>query len=125
MTPARLLHAAIALFLLTALALSGCAAPKPPPGATTASVDMKGTKFVPMDVKIQVGGTVAWTNSDPLAHDVTEKDKAWQSDGGEGGMNATATWSRTFDAAGTFEYYCTVHSAGAGNGMWGKVVVVA
>lgn len=85
---------------------------------------MKSVKFVPQEVTVKVGATVRWTNSDSFAHDVTASDGSWTSTGGPGGMKAGAVYARTFSSAGSFDYYCTVHSSGAGNGMWGHVKVV-
>lgn len=113
--------------LVSAAALAGCAAPPKGPAALTGTIDVeeKNFKFAPAEVTIKVGSTVRWTNHDSTEHDVTGRDKAWQSDGGDGGMPADGVYSKTFDTAGTFDYYCTVHSSGPGVGMSGKIVVVA
>ena len=77
--------------------------------------------YVPPEITVSVGTTVTWTNDDSTIHTVTE--------GTPGGAGATpafdssivapsATWEHTFDAAGEFDYYCTLHPF-----MTGKVIV--
>ena len=70
--------------------------------------------FNPAAATVAVGGTVTWTNAGAAAHTVTFT-------GGPdcGRINAGASVSRTFDAAGTFAYVCTFHPAT----MSGAVVV--
>ncbi|MBI4392914.1 MAG: cupredoxin domain-containing protein [Euryarchaeota archaeon] len=86
-------------------------------------VKMSSVLFSPREVTVAVGSTIEWVNEDAMPHDVTGKDKAWQSAGAAGGMGQGATFSKTFHGAGVYEYYCTLHSSGPGNGMWGKVTV--
>lgn len=111
------------VLLVAAIALSGCTGSAK--AATTArdAVTLKGAAFSPKDLTVPRGATVVWTNVDPIAHDVTAKGNAWQSAGGPGGMAKGAAFSRTFDAPGVYEYYCTLHSTGPGNGMSGTVTV--
>jgi plastocyanin len=77
--------------------------------------------YVPPEITVSSGTTVTWTNDDSTIHTVTE--------GTPGGAGATpafdssiiapgATWENTFDAAGEFDYYCTLHPF-----MTGKVTV--
>jgi LPXTG-motif cell wall-anchored protein len=40
-------------------------------------------------------------------------------------LGANATFSHTFDTAGTFRYYCKIHGAPGGIGMSGTVTVLA
>jgi plastocyanin len=77
--------------------------------------------YVPPEITISAGTTVTWTNDDSTIHTVTE--------GTPGGAGATpafdssiiapgATWENTFDTAGEFDYYCSLHPF-----MTGKVIV--
>ena len=77
--------------------------------------------YVPPEITVSSGTTVTWTNDDSTIHTVTE--------GTPGGAGATpafdssiiapgATWENTFDTAGEFDYYCTLHPF-----MTGKVTV--
>ncbi len=51
-----------------------------------------------------MGGTVTWTNSDDLEHDATFKDGT-----ASPYLTKGKTYSRKFDAAGTYEYLCSIH----------------
>ena len=77
--------------------------------------------YVPPEITVSSGTTVTWTNDDATIHTVTE--------GTPGGVSITpafdssiispgATWVHTFDTAGEFDYYCTLHPF-----MTGKVIV--
>lgn len=114
----------VALFVI-ATALAGCTAQN---GGTTTTPDggndvtMKNLQFDPKEITISVGEAITWTNEDALPHDVTPKGNttSW-SPGGKGGMTKDETFTRTFDTAGVFEYYCQEH----GTSMSGKVTVTA
>jgi plastocyanin len=54
---------------------------------------------------VPAGGTVTWTNSDPLEHDVTAKGGAFNSEH----LAQGKTYSRRFDSAGSFDYFCSIH----------------
>jgi len=69
--------------------------------------------FTPANIVVAVGTTVTWTWSPNVTtHNVVF------SDGNKSPDQATGTFSRTFSAAGTFNYSCTLHS-----GMNGTVKV--
>jgi plastocyanin len=63
------------------------------------------TAYNPNPVSVTVGTTVTWTNNDTTAHTATGDDGTWNS----GTMLPGATFSRTFNTAGTFTYHCTIH----------------
>jgi quinohemoprotein ethanol dehydrogenase len=71
-------------------------------------------RFDPQRVGISVGQTVSWENLGSTIHTVTEQRGAFDS----GDFASGATYSRTFDAAGSFIYICTPHPW-----MIGEVVV--
>lgn len=98
---------------------AGSAAPLP-----TVDVDLKGSLFSPNAVMVQVNQTVRWTNKDAFAHDVTGANGAFNSTGGSGGLQAGAAFSHSFSKPGVYDYYCTLHSSGPGNAMWGRLIVV-
>ena len=86
-------------------------------GKADVTVDMiAGNKYQPAAVTVQKGQTVQWVNKDSQVHDV----KFQQGPNSPNVMQANATWSRTFDQAGTFPYICTYHEA---DGMIGTVTV--
>jgi plastocyanin len=131
-------HSLLASSLFAALSLLGCGggssgyptgsgAQSPPPGnqppANTASIVVENNRFDPVATTVGVGTTVTWTwdscrddgygGSICTAHDVTF-------DGGGGSSTQTsASYSRQFNSAGTFNYRCSVHGAA----MTGQVVV--
>jgi plastocyanin len=82
------------------------------PGST--QVSMPGKSFSPGTLTINAGQTVTWTNNDSMAHTVTSNDGLFDS----GNMVSGATFSFTFNTAGTYNYYCAYHG-----GMTGKVIV--
>ena len=81
------------------------------------SVDILDFVYGTPVITIAAGETVTWTNktASSLAHTVTSATGAFDS----GPIRPNGTFSHTFDAAGTYEYYCTPHP-----GMTGKVVVL-
>lgn len=82
--------------------------------ATAAVAATAGSAFSPACVELAVGGSVTWTFA--ALHNVT-----FQGAGPTGGNindQSSGTASRTFPAAGNYEYRCTLHA-----GMNGRVVV--
>jgi plastocyanin len=124
-------HICLASLLTGVVALAGCgggsSSPMPttptptPTGAspTLVSIPMGASgqttgAYVPDSITGSMGTTVKWTNNDSVVHDVTSKNNLFIS----GSMGPGATFSQTFQSAGSFPYYCTVHS-----GMTGTVTV--
>src|SRR5687767_16015460 len=78
--------------------------------------------FVPTEASVPAGSAVTWSNDDSTIHTVVEGGPQ----GGAAGDPAFdssiiapgATWEHTFDAAGEFDYYCSLHPF-----MTGKVTV--
>lgn len=70
--------------------------------------------FVPPLISIASGQSVTWTNNDGAPHGLAFKDGAKGTDL----MLPEASFSRTFDRPGTYDYVCAVHPY-----MSGKVVV--
>jgi len=110
--------------IVAALVLTGCSGAAPSGGSsggsgggtsgggTAATVEMKEFAFVPASVEIAVGGTVTWKNADAATH--TVKGDGWVS----GDLAQGASFSKTFDTAGTYGYSCGIHPS-----MTGEVVV--
>ncbi len=61
--------------------------------------------YAPGSVSVGVGTTLTWSNTGALPHTVTARSGSFDS----GFVMAGETYSRTFNAAGTFEYFCTIH----------------
>ena len=77
------------------------------------AVDIKQFKFGPAEIRVPVGGTVTWTNSDNQRHTATASGTF-----DTGGIDPGASATHTFDTAGTFAYICSFHPF-----MKGTVVV--
>lgn len=106
--PARARFAA----LITAVGLSGTLAASAQ--AAPATVDVSGNAFNPGSVSINAGETVTW-NFKEANHNV-------KGAGGISGNNdfGTGTYTKQFDAAGSFSYVCEAHPD-----MKGTVTVAA
>lgn len=85
--------------------------------AATVDVAIVGFSFSPSTVNIQVGDTVRWTNNSGNFHDVTANDSSFGS-----AASTSFTFSQTFNAPGSFGYFCSFHG-GPNAGMAGTVVV--
>jgi plastocyanin len=95
--------------------------------AADETVNIVGLQFEPADITVSVGDTVTWevTESIGAVHSVTSgepggADIGAEFDSGDDGLvEVGETFAHTFETAGTFAYYCTVHGAS----MSGQVVV--
>ena len=79
--------------------------------ASEDSIDMTGSRFEPVRTSVDPGTTVTWRNRDGVDHTVTSAqfhDAAaeWTVDE-RAGSDETVTY--TFEEAGIYEYYCTIH----------------
>jgi plastocyanin len=136
--------------LLALLAACGGSTPtgsggnsNPPPGPAVVSVSMTDNNgltpytFAPESLTVAVGTAVKWTNSGKAQHTTTSDaaQPVWNSgtvqpagtttcDAGDPyctpGTTPAGAYQRTFSAAGTYRYHCTVHGT---QGMTGVVVV--
>lgn len=117
---------------MSVLALSACAGDGPtkngglpettPPSATasvTASTGSggygtpEGFVFAPAGVSVLQNGTVTWSNSSGVDHNVTFS-------GVSNALANSAQYARTFPTVGSFSYACSIHPA-----MTGAVHVVS
>ena len=74
-------------------------------GTKTESVAIRDFVFAPGNLQVPTGATVTWTNYDTAPHTATAKDVSWDT----GIFNKNEKKAITFDKAGEYEYYCTVH----------------
>ena len=81
---------------------------------SAASVSIANFAFSPATLTVSVGTVVTWTNNDSTTHTVTSDTGVFSS----GGMDQHATFSYTFSTAGTYTYYCSIHTY-----MKGTVIV--
>ncbi len=73
--------------------------------ASTNAVDVVNFSFDPKDITVKTGTKVTWTFKDSAAHNVAAKDNSFKSDDLKNGQ----TYSYTFNTAGKYDYYCTIH----------------
>jgi Icc protein len=81
-------------------------------GGTQVIVD--NFSFKPAVAAVPVGTTVTWTNRDDVPHNVVSTEKKFASPV----LDTDEKFSHTFETAGTFRYYCSIHPK-----MTGQVVV--
>ena len=82
--------------------------------AAAAEVKIDNFSFGPQTITVPVGATVSWTNRDDIPHTVVSTDGVFKSKV----RDTDEKFSYTFDKAGTYPYYCSIHPK-----MTGKVVV--
>jgi plastocyanin len=70
--------------------------------------------FTPKELTVAVGTTIKWVNHDDIPHNVVEKNKTFRSKA----LDTDDSFSYTFTAAGTFDYFCGLHPH-----MVGQVIV--
>ncbi len=97
-------------------------------GAATAGVSIQddaalGGVFSPKTTTITAGDSVLWTWTGADRHSVTADDASFDEPPAD--AKTSGTFSHTFNAPGTYAYYCRVHGALGGAGMSGTIVVQA
>ena len=98
--------------LLLFVALPGSSAKTPQPASAEVKVD--NFSFGPATLTVAVGTTVIWTNRDDIPHTIVSTDKVFKSKV----LDTDEKFSFTFDKAGTYPYFCSIHPK-----MTGSVVV--
>ncbi len=78
------------------------------------AVTISGFAFSPATLNVAVGTKVTWTNKDGTTHTVTSDTNVFDA----GNIADGASYSYTFNTAGTFPYHCKIHTY-----MKGTVVV--
>ena len=81
--------------------------------ATTNMVEIKGLAFNPATITVSKGTTVTWTHNDGTPHTVTTTTAPVDFDSGI--KNKGDTFNQTFNTAGTYEYFCSIHPSMKGN----------
>lgn len=69
--------------------------------ASTYKVSISSAGYSPASLTIATGSTITWTNNDNMVHTVVTADGSINS----GDIAAGSSYSKTFSAAGTFNYY--------------------
>jgi len=102
----------LAVLLLTGQSSSEARAVDDKPAKVAVTIDY--FNFTPATLTVAAGTTVVWTNHDDVPHTATSTDKVFASPV----LDTDEKFEFTFQKAGTYSYYCTVHPK-----MTGKVVV--
>jgi plastocyanin len=71
------------------------------------TIDQKGKTFIPHEIKVKVGDTINFVNSDPFAHNAYTDDEANEFDTGMQAPGKPA--SMTVKGAGKFRIECAIH----------------
>ncbi|CAG0976166.1 Amicyanin-alpha [Methanosarcinales archaeon] len=77
----------------------------PVPEPLTVYVEIKGSMFNPLELKIVNGTTVKWTNADSVSYIVNVDDVQSPV------LNKRNSWNHTFNKTGIFEYNSSNHPA--------------
>ena len=77
----------------------------------THNVEIRSGTFFPVDIDINEGDTIVWTNIDTIDHTVTDDNGQFNS----GVIAPGATWSFTFTNVGFFFYSCSIHASMTGS----------
>jgi plastocyanin len=108
------------LLFIAALAAIACSSdngPSQPTNGNANTVTVGNNVFTPSSLSVPVGSTVTWQwSSGGVVHNVTFEDQVTSDD------RSTGSFPRTFSAAGTYPYHCTIHAA---QGMTGTITVTA
>jgi plastocyanin len=101
---------------VASVALAAIAIGTPAAAAATTEVTMPGTVFTPSTVRVLVGDSVRFMNHDTRPHTATADDASFDT----GSILPHGEATASFAAAGSFSYFCRIHSF-----MRGRVDVVA
>jgi plastocyanin len=110
MTKTSLRPAILAGLLALALVVPPAARAEP----AVAEVKIDNFTFAPQRITIKPGTTVTWINEDDIPHTIAATGKEFRSKV----LDTNDKYSFTFTAAGTFEYFCSLHPH-----MTGTIVV--
>jgi plastocyanin len=83
-------------------------------GGGAAQVVADNFSFAPARAAVAAGATVTWTNRDDVPHNIVSTDQKFKSPV----LDTDEQFSHTFDAPGTYRYFCSIHPK-----MTGQVVV--
>jgi Icc protein len=83
-------------------------------GAGAKQVVLDNFSFAPAMAAVAAGSTVTWTNRDDVPHNIVSTQRKFKSPV----LDTDEQFSHTFDAPGTYKYFCSIHPQ-----MTGQVVV--
>lgn len=113
----RILASLVVLFVLTVaiLTTTGCGGNTASNTTSrTANVTIANSAFDPANLTVKVGAKVTWKNDDSVSHQVSSTDGKFIGPV----MKPGSSWSTKMPQAGTFQYFCSIHT-----NMRGAIVV--
>lgn len=102
--------AAVALTAACGSAAAPAATASPAPKAADVAIVIQAFKF-PASTDVAKGTKVTWTNQDTTKHTVSSGTRPAKDGTFDGQLDGAGTFSFTFADAGTFAYYCSIHSS--------------
>ena len=78
--------------------------------SSTVSID--NFTFSPKELKVKAGTTVTWTNHDDIPHGIASSNNAFKK---SKALDTDDSYSFTFTAPGTYQYFCYIHPHMAGS----------
>jgi plastocyanin len=82
--------------------------------AAVAQVKIDNFSFIPQEITVTAGTKITWVNRDDIPHTVVSTEDKFKSKA----LDTDDQYSFTFDKAGTYPYFCSIHPK-----MTGKVIV--
>ncbi|MGD1005257.1 MAG: cupredoxin domain-containing protein [Methanoregulaceae archaeon] len=79
------------------------------------TISINNFAFKPQTITVKAGSIVRWENLDPVSHRIMFNDKSVS---GSDVLSYSQSFSKKFDQAGSFPYYCSIHPD-----MTGTVIV--
>lgn len=88
-------------------------------------VEMYDNRFQYTEIRIPVGGTVAWVGAGANPHNAVEADGLWSTETVFGNLDQFEGDEAvlTYDQAGEYVFFCTYHGNADGDGMAGTLIV--
>ena len=93
-------------------------------GQAEVAVEVQDNTFEQRVILVDPGTTVTWTNEGIQPHNVQPAVEGAFTPIDTGELEPGASNSRTFDTAGDYPYFCSLHGT-ARNGQTGRIIVVA
>ena len=94
-------------------------------GFATVDIDIQDNAFVQRVVVVSIGTEIVWTNQGRNEHNVRPSiDGAFEAISTRALAKKGDRAALTFDSAGDFPYFCSLHGT-ADNGQTGRIIVVA
>src|SRR6266568_8466101 len=91
--------------LLVAAVTATTLFPSAPARAADATVKIDNFTFAPPSLTVKAGMTVTWRNEDDIPHAVASSTRVFKSKA----LDTDDSFSFTFNDAGTYEYFCSLH----------------